>query len=267
MQHSSRSGNEIIARTESDNESKISRSEFQRKHLESAQISGAKIEIKMSQSFESEPIDKSQLKLSNNNTNTNTQILNSDCIKNMFPKIKISGLNNMFSEDMFLVKDLALEIALNDAKSIYCLQEKYIQAENATSATMAGRRLLDGVFTSEALSICSLSGLPPRGKGKLAYANKSSIKPYLCPKAVTAIIDKVLQFQSIKHWHLKKDSIQIRQAMAVRINEVASQYCNPNCNKQSRVKCESLIPTKFESEGPILADAVDNDRKEPPSLS
>ncbi|XP_036149381.1 uncharacterized protein LOC118647833 [Monomorium pharaonis] len=97
----------------------------------------------------------------------------------------------MFSGDMFLVKDPMLGITLNEAKSLYCLQDKYTQAENATSATMADRRLLDGVFTPKALSICSLSGMPSRGKGKLAYANKSLIKPYLCPKAVTAIIGQL----------------------------------------------------------------------------
>ncbi|XP_011688635.1 PREDICTED: mitochondrial import receptor subunit TOM70-like [Wasmannia auropunctata] len=96
----------------------------------------------------------------------------------------------MFFNDMFLVKNPALGTALNKAKSIYCLQEKYIEAENATSATAASRRLLDGVFTPEALSVCSLSGMPPRSKGKLAYADKSLIKPCLCPNAVTAIIDK-----------------------------------------------------------------------------
>lgn len=130
----------------------------------------------------------------------------------------------MFFNDMFLVKNPALGTALNKAKSIYCLQEKYIEAENATSATAASRRLLDGVFTPEALSVCSLSGMPPRSKGKLAYADKSLIKPCLCPNAVTAIIDKALQFQKIQHWRPKKDTSQIRQAMAVRINEVASKF-------------------------------------------
>ncbi|XP_011706366.1 PREDICTED: uncharacterized protein LOC105461562 [Wasmannia auropunctata] len=224
MQHNSRPENELIASMGSD-DSKIARSEPQSKHSESTEMSKTENEVEMHdiQSPESEPVDKSQLGLINSNSNI-MQTLKAGCVNNTVPKIKISGLNNMFSEDMFLVKDPALGTALNEVKSIYCLQEKYIQAENATSATMAGRRLLDGVFTPEALSVCSLSGMPPRGKGKLAYADKSLIKPYLCPKAVTAIIDKALKFQKIKHWHPKKDSSQIRQAMAVRINEVASKY-------------------------------------------
>lgn len=105
IEHNPRPKNEIIThnQTESDNDSKILRSEFQSKHLDSTQMSGAQNEIKTSgpQSSELEPTDKIQLI-------TDTQIVKSDCANNTFPKIKICGLNNMFSGDMFLVKDPAL---------------------------------------------------------------------------------------------------------------------------------------------------------------
>lgn len=55
---------------------------------------------------------------------------------------------------------------------------------------MAASRLVDGVFIVEALQAYSISGMPPRGKGKAAYIEKTNIKPYLCPKAVKAIIGK-----------------------------------------------------------------------------
>lgn len=64
-------------------------------------------------------------------------------------------------------------------------------AQNATSATMVARRLLEGVYTKGALRTCSVTGLPPRGKGKAAYSDTSLIKPYLCPKGVNAIVCKL----------------------------------------------------------------------------
>lgn len=63
-------------------------------------------------------------------------------------------------------------------------------ADAATTATMVARRLLEGVFTEEACCTCSVSGLPPRGKGKVAYKNASAIKPSLDQKAVKAIVSK-----------------------------------------------------------------------------
>ncbi len=73
---------------------------------------------------------------------------------------------------------------------VFCREDDWLFAENATSATMVARRLLVGVFSDEAIYSCSVSGLPPRGKGKGAYANASVIKPFLCPKAVHGIVCK-----------------------------------------------------------------------------
>ena len=66
----------------------------------------------------------------------------------------------------------------------------YALADGSNTATAVARRLMDGVFTFEALSTCSVTGLLPRGKGKQAYQDPSSIKPYLCPKGVNAIVCK-----------------------------------------------------------------------------
>lgn len=107
VEHNSppRPENKIIThnQTESDNDCEIPRSEFQSKHLDSIQMSEAQNEIKTSgpQSSELETTDKIQLTI-------DTQIVKSDSTNNTFSKIKISGLNNMFSGDMFLVKDPAL---------------------------------------------------------------------------------------------------------------------------------------------------------------
>lgn len=73
---------------------------------------------------------------------------------------------------------------------VYCTSKLYKIAEESNSATKAVRRLLDGVFTLESLLQCTVSGLPPRGKGRQAYADPSSIKKFLEPAGVDAIIDK-----------------------------------------------------------------------------
>lgn len=57
---------------------------------------------------------------------------------------------------------------------------------------MAGRRLIEGVFTPEALLSCTVSGLPPRGKGKAAYSDPNSVKGFLDMDGVDAIIGESL---------------------------------------------------------------------------
>lgn len=74
--------------------------------------------------------------------------------------------------------------------NVYCSQTQYERAEMASSATMYARRVIEGVFTLDALQKCSVSGLPPRGKGRDSYKNAGSVKPYLDPKGVNAIVCK-----------------------------------------------------------------------------
>lgn len=85
--------------------------------------------------------------------------------------------------------------AIGDAQDVICSHSAYERALASNSASMAARRLLDGVFTIEAIAACSISGMPPRGKGKAAYLDASCIKPHLSPKGVTAIIGESLLFQ------------------------------------------------------------------------
>lgn len=73
---------------------------------------------------------------------------------------------------------------------VYCMSKIYRAAEESNSATKAVRRLLEGVFTLESLLHCTVFGLPPRGKGRQAYADRSSIKKVLEPSGVDAIIGK-----------------------------------------------------------------------------
>lgn len=72
---------------------------------------------------------------------------------------------------------------------VYCTSKLYKTAEASNSATKAVTRLLEGVFTLDSLLQCTVSGLPPRGKGR-PYADPSSIKKFLEPAGVDAIIGK-----------------------------------------------------------------------------
>ncbi|KAK3919798.1 Glutamate--tRNA ligase [Frankliniella fusca] len=103
---------------------------------------------------------------------------------------------------------------------VFCEALRYTAAESCGSATAAARHLLPGVFTEAAIISCSITGLPPRGKGKQAYADISSIKPHLCPKAVRAIIDQALEWQRVKYLRPKKDAGKIRTAMSIMLCEL-----------------------------------------------
>lgn len=74
---------------------------------------------------------------------------------------------------------------------IYCTSKLYRDAEESNSATKAVRRLLEGVFKLQSLLECTVSGYPPRGKGREAYAGQvDSVKNFLTPAGVDAIIGK-----------------------------------------------------------------------------
>lgn len=88
-------------------------------------------------------------------------------------------------------------VEVGEGTGVYCTAEAYKAADGATTATMVARRLLDGVFTEEACCACSVTGLPPRGKGKDAYKDASAIKPGLDQKAVKAIVS---EFQTDFHF-------------------------------------------------------------------
>lgn len=80
------------------------------------------------------------------------------------------------------------EILIGD--DVYCTSKLYKTAEASNSATKAVTRLLEGVFTLDSLLQCTVSGFPPRGKGRQPYADPSSIKKFLEPAGVDAIISK-----------------------------------------------------------------------------
>jgi len=65
-----------------------------------------------------------------------------------------------------------------------------MEAAEGGSTSMAVRNLCEGVFTDAALSQCSLTGMPPRGKGREVYQDPSKIKPFINQKAIGEIIRK-----------------------------------------------------------------------------
>ncbi|XP_029164824.1 uncharacterized protein LOC114936024 [Nylanderia fulva] len=136
---------------------------------------------------------------------------------------QIKNSNSMFCTD----KSKGILIGDN----VYCTSKLYKIANESNSATKAVRRLLEGVFTLESLLQCTVSGLSPRGKGCQAYADPNSIKKFLEPAGVDAIIDKALEWQKIKHWRPKKDSTQLRSAMAVRLCEIREKEQKRQSNK------------------------------------
>ncbi|XP_046400669.1 uncharacterized protein LOC124166968 isoform X2 [Ischnura elegans] len=127
----------------------------------------------------------------------------------------------VFSGEMFLPLEQKDKHVLDEENSIFCSEYTYQQARESKSSTMAARRLLEGVFTLAALQACSISGKPPRGKGRAAYNEGANIKPCLCPKAVNAIVVQALKFQDILDWYPKKDEKLVRQALSVRIHELS----------------------------------------------
>lgn len=90
----------------------------------------------------------------------------------------------------------ATATAIGEAKQIYCETSHYERAAASNSATMAARRLIDSVFHPDALATCSISGMPPRGKGKAAYEDPNVIKPHLAPRGIGAIIGELYSFNS-----------------------------------------------------------------------
>jgi len=102
------------------------------------------------------------------------------------PSNKVHGIHNSFKGEMLLypeqhdnVRKLTITLFLLlvlmsltyahvsvqavdvfDA-GVFCDSTTWHQAENATSATVVARRLLEGVFTRSALLKCSVTGLPP----------------------------------------------------------------------------------------------------------
>lgn len=106
------------------------------------------------------------------------------------------------------------------SSGIFCTKGIFDLAEGAGNASVAVRRLLQGVFTGQALLSCSLTGMPPRGKGQAAYKeNAEMIRPHLCPKSVSAIIAQALHWQKNKYWRPKRDVKALRTAIAVKLCE------------------------------------------------
>ncbi|KAK3924569.1 Putative BEN domain-containing protein B1 [Frankliniella fusca] len=134
---------------------------------------------------------------------------------------KVHGEMNKFKGTMYLFPSL-----MEDAVSVFdteinCCLTWWARAENANTATAVARRLYEGVFTREALLSCSVSGLPPRGRGKAAYeSDYSLVKPFLCPKAVNAIVCQAMTWQKQKHFVKRNDAAQITQAMRVKMNDL-----------------------------------------------
>ncbi|KAK3922578.1 Zinc finger protein Pegasus [Frankliniella fusca] len=138
--------------------------------------------------------------------------------------------SNCFDMDRMFIhnceSDLAVEV--HEKTGIYCGANEYALADGASSATAVARRLMGGVFTLEALDSCFVTGLPPRGKGRLAYQDKQNIKPYLCPKGVNAIVCRAIFLQKMKHFTAKKDASQIRSAMGIKLNEIQQNSLKEN---------------------------------------
>ena len=75
---------------------------------------------------------------------------------------------------------------------IFCDVSVYAQACSSTSTTQAARQLLVGAFSDRALFSCTLTGLPPRCKGRQSYTDSVKIKPALDPKGINAIVGECL---------------------------------------------------------------------------
>ncbi|KAK3915679.1 HEAT repeat-containing protein 6 [Frankliniella fusca] len=134
---------------------------------------------------------------------------------------KVHGEMNKFKGTMYLFPSLTEDAVSVFDTEINCCSTWWARAENANTATAVARRLCEGVFTREALLSCSVSGLPPRGRGKAAYeSDYSLVKPFLCPKAVNAIVCQAMTWQKQKHFVKRNDAAQIRQAMQVKMNDL-----------------------------------------------
>ncbi|XP_034237179.1 uncharacterized protein LOC117642762 [Thrips palmi] len=146
--------------------------------------------------------------------------------KKLFRFHRVIGKVEPFAGQQYLFPEAPLDpneaVQLYENSGVYCCALQFSRAESGSSATMVARRLVEGVFTREALLSSSVSGLPPRGKGKAAYAGQgaTAVKPFLDPKGINAIVCQSLIFQKKKHFMRKKDETQIRQSIAVRLNEL-----------------------------------------------
>ncbi|XP_034256394.1 trichohyalin-like isoform X4 [Thrips palmi] len=135
-------------------------------------------------------------------------------------------------------------VELQDSKGegtgVFCNGVEYKIAETRTSATAVARRLMDGVFTSEAMATCSLTGIKARGRAKVRID-----RPTLDPKGTKAIIEQALLWQETKNWSQKQTPIMIRTAMSCRVSEIkAMKRAEKPENKGEVAETDESVKTK-----------------------